>query len=800
MSEVSRTPEAMNEPGALIRVSLTLSRHKSLAALTGATAIALGLTLPWPAIGLFAFAAGTAIFLLFALARMISFRHSLSAMRLRDLVATLCDEDPTPCIGIFTDGHICYQNEAARLKYGQAERGGLLAVFEQFVVSPSAVIHRLKSRAEATGSARDEFTTARGQLRVSVHAMRPIGTLWRLDSIQGTTKTAAESSPLPMLTVSRAGQVLFVNPAMADLVGRRDARLEQVVSDLPLRDGEIHEVATIIGPVRRRLVEVLGESGRMDLYFLPVSQATEVGDWTVEDAFPVPMLKLTCDGQIILANQRARELLGPEKLQGRALIDVVEGLGRPIHDWLADAAAGRGSKRPEVLRARRPDRETFLQFTLGRVVEEGETRLIGVLSDATELKSLEAQFVQSQKMQAIGQLAGGVAHDFNNLLTAISGHTDLLLLRHDRDDPEFGDLMQISQNANRAASLVGQLLAFSRKQNLQPEVLDLREVISDHTHLLSRLVGEQLKLEVNNASELPNIRADRRQFEQVMMNLVVNARDAMKGKGGVIRISTSEKRLAKDLSRDRATVPAGDYVVINVEDTGCGIPEDKLDKIFEPFYTTKKAGEGTGLGLSTVYGIVKQSGGFVFVDSVLGQGTQFTLYFPVERGRSSAASVTLAPVPLAAAAPGPVLVSSNDPNPEPVKPIIPTTLARGVILLVEDEAPVRAFASRALKMRGHTVIEAENGEDALRVLEDRSLMIDVFVTDVIMPGMDGPTWVSKALQERPNVRVVFMSGYSEDSVTDHRLRIPNSMFLPKPFSLNDLTAIVQEQLQLRAAA
>jgi two-component system cell cycle sensor histidine kinase/response regulator CckA len=213
-------------------------------------------------------------------------------------------------------------------------------------------------------------------------------------------------------------------------------------------------------------------------------------------------------------------------------------------------------------------------------------------------------------------------------------------------------------------------------------------------------------------------------------------------------------------------------VLISIEDTGGGIPEDVVNKIFEPFYTTKKAGEGTGLGLSTAYGIVKQSGGFIFVDSVLGQGTQFSLYFPADRSRKTALAIEAAPV--------------AGPSPRD---------QAGVVLLVEDEAPVRAFASRALKMRGHTVIEAENAEQALRLLEDQSLAIDVFVTDVIMPGMDGPTWVSQALSDRPNTRVVFVSGYSEDSVSDHRSRIPNSVFLPKPFSLNDLSAAVQDQLR-----
>jgi two-component system cell cycle sensor histidine kinase/response regulator CckA len=404
------------------------------------------------------------------------------------------------------------------------------------------------------------------------------------------------------------------------------------------------------------------------------------------------------------------------------------------------------------------------------VVEDGRPALVAVLSDATQLKTLEAQFVQSQKMHAIGQLAGGVAHDFNNLLTAISGHCDLLLLRHDKGDPDYADLVQINQNANRAASLVGQLLAFSRKQTLKPQVIDLRDTLSDLTHLLNRLVGEKVRLTLVHDPALKPIRADKRQLEQVVMNLVVNARDAMPA-GGEVRIETEVQTIRETLNRDRASVAPGEYVVVRVTDSGTGIPADKLAKIFEPFFTTKRPGEGTGLGLSTAYGIVKQTGGYIFCDSILGQGTTFTLFFPAHDQVEPAAAEPAQPPPRRVSRSG-----------------------EGVVLLVEDEAPVRAFASRALRMRGYTVIEAENAEDALKTLEDENLAIDVFVTDVIMPGMDGPTWVREALKERPNTRVVFVSGYSEESLTETRERVPNSVFLPKPFSLSELTATVQGQI------
>ncbi|MEL7345306.1 MAG: ATP-binding protein, partial [Pseudomonadota bacterium] len=489
------------------------------------------------------------------------------------------------------------------------------------------------------------------------------------------------------------------------------------------------------------------------------------------EALPVPMLRIGSDGDVQMLNRLARDLLGDAVKPGTPLATLVEGLGRSVSDWLADALEGRGINRTEVVRRTNAAQDIYLQVTLSRVDSDGDPGLVAVLNDATELKTLEAQFVQSQKMQAIGQLAGGVAHDFNNLLTAISGHCDLLLLRHDEGDQDYGDLIQINQNANRAASLVGQLLAFSRKQNLQPRVLDMRDMLADLTHLLNRLVGEKVTLNLLHDPALKMVRADKRQLEQVLMNLVVNARDAMPD-GGIIEIQTRQETLATELTRDRAIVPPGEYVVVRVRDQGIGIAPEVLAKIFEPFYTTKKTGDGTGLGLSTAYGIIKQTGGFIFCDSVKGSGTTFSLYFPAHEREATR----------------PIVSERKDDAPSaPAR-------EEGVVLLVEDEAPVRAFASRALRMRGYTVLEAENAEEALETLKDDTLDVDVFVTDVIMPGMDGPTWVRKALEDRPGTNVVFVSGYAEEHVADNQSRIPNSVFLPKPFSLSELTAMVQRQL------
>lgn len=502
------------------------------------------------------------------------------------------------------------------------------------------------------------------------------------------------------------------------------------------------------------------------------------------DAVPVALLRLTVDGRICQANAAAREVM--EGLlsadMGQNLAELLDGPGRPLADWLADLCAGRAVNRSEMLRLRHPDsranamRDRHFQVALARDPADSG-RLIAVLSDASALKTLEAQFVQSQKMQAIGQLAGGVAHDFNNLLTAISGHCDLLMLRRDKGDPDFADLDQISQNANRAAALVGQLLAFSRKQTLRLETLDLRDTLADLTHLLNRLVGERVGLTITYDPALHAVRADKRQLEQVIMNLVVNARDAMP-QGGDISVRTENVHLAGPLARDRVTLPKGDYVCIKVTDQGCGISPEHLDKIFEPFFTTKRTGEGTGLGLSTAYGIVKQTGGFIFCDSVVGEGTCFSLYFPAHA--RPAATVT----PLPKAAPRPVPQTEN--------------ARRATVLLVEDEAPVRAFASRALKLKGYDVLEAGSGEEALEVLEQADSAVDIFVTDVVMPGLDGPSWVQEARKHFPAARVIFMSGYTEDIFVDGRMPVLNAAFLAKPFTLAELTQLVERQLSTPA--
>ena len=712
-----------------------------------------------------------------ALILLSSALHGLNVLDQRRMdrrLVQMTGHDATPSFTTDSHGEIRFQNAAAQERFGGVAGSTLVAVLQEAFAAPSAVLYRLQARAAHSGSAREDVVSRRGHTRLAVHRLSDNRFLWRLEEFvdRSALGRGAETLSLPMLTANKAGVVLFTNEAMRRLLGGRPKRLDRVFSTTVLHSGEEVEVRGVDGPLRAILAEVDGLAERREIFLLPLP-AAELPQKVQADFehLPVPLLKFSPDGQLRAANAAAREQLHLEADRFPAFHDLFDGLGRPVGDWLSDVVSERKPGGAEVLTARQLGPEAFVQITLRRIVEAGRPTALAILQDATALKTLEAQFVQSQKMQAIGQLAGGIAHDFNNLLTAISGHCDLLLLRHRPEDSAYADLIQIHQNANRAAALVGQLLAYSRKQTLKPERLDLQDVLSDLTHLLNRLVGERIHLRLTHGSDLQTIRADRRKLEQVLMNLVVNARDAMP-EGGTICIETEALTLRDEMHRDRAVVPAGEYSIIRVSDTGCGIPEDRLQHIFEPFYTTKKVGEGTGLGLSTAYGITKQSGGFIFVDSTEGEGSVFQLYFPVFGG---AAGI------------------ENSPKPETRQNLVMRP-GEGVVLLVEDEAPVRAFASRALRMRGYTVLEAENAEEALRTLEDPSLEVDIFVTDVVMPGMDGPSWVRRALEDRPNVRVIFVSGYAEDALSEMQARVPNSVFLPKPFSLSDLAATVQGQM------
>ncbi|QFT62836.1 Blue-light-activated protein [Roseivivax sp. THAF30] len=680
-------------------------------------------------------------------------------------LAAFIAEDPVACLLSDKRGRIVLANRAARETMAAIPE---IPVRDVIAVAAGPFdIDTMIAAADANGRDVARLDAQDASYIVSARVIGP-RLLWRFDPLP------MSNTSVPILSVGRRGAILSMNRAARDLIGQRPRKTGQLVADPPIDVDRIYRIKTRDGP-RDMQVSILNEApGRREIALLEIEEASSISADRSENV-PVAMLKLRQDGTIISATEAASALLGHDDVDDTPLARYMEGLGRAIPDWLAEAAKNAGVPKAEFLRLTREDREAFVQVTLSRVVEDRRTILIAVMHDATEFKSLEAQFNQSQKMQAIGELAGGIAHDFNNVLTAISGHCELMLMRHDPGDPDYADLVQIDENTNRAAGLVGQLLAFSRKQTLRPTMLDLRELLADLAHLLNRLVGENLQLILSHDPLLPPVRGDRRKLEQVIMNLVVNARDAMEADGDIV-VSTEDLYLEAPLRRDGATVPEGRYAVIRVSDRGCGIAEDKLGKIFEPFYTTKSLGKGTGLGLSTAYGIVKQTGGFIFADSEEGMGTTFTLYLPAFEGEH--AEIV---------------------EPDPLQTSKFAQPAGGVILLVEDEAPVRAFASRALTLSGYTVIEAEHAAAALELLQDPSFMVDLVVSDVLMPGLDGPTWIEKARETRPTLPVVFVSGYAEDALHRASGALENSAFLQKPFSLKALAESVAVMLADRRA-
>ncbi len=518
------------------------------------------------------------------------------------LMIDLAAKEPRPTAICNRNGRIVDVNDAMR-RAGLGHRGDdIHATVGAVILEPQVIFARLMSQAKSLGQAAEFIETKDVSFRLVVQRLSADRFYWQLAESEPMTaaRTPAEIQ-LPVFTTSVQGTIVHMNASCLSFLGERPKMLEHVFgSELP-RSGDVVQLKTRNGTKWVVVAEIENENESCEWYLIPALGRADGeinADWDEIEDLPLPLLKIAADGAIIGSNREARGLLGIASPKDRKLGDVLDGLGRPINDWIREAVEGRGSNVTQFLRGRGDHQDTFVQVTLNRAGQANSRHLIAVLNDVTELKTLERQFVQSQKMQAIGQLAGGVAHDFNNLLTAISGHCDLLLLRHDHGDQNYGDLIQIHQNANRAASLVGQLLAFSRKQNLQPEIVDLRETLSDLTHLLNRLVGEKVVLQVSHDPLLDHMKADKRQLEQVFMNLVVNARDAM-SRGGRILIKTRNLNYPKQITRDRAVVPPGNYVEVTVSDEGCGIPPERMPQIFEPFYTSKKLGEGTGLGLST---------------------------------------------------------------------------------------------------------------------------------------------------------------------------------------------------------
>jgi two-component system, cell cycle sensor histidine kinase and response regulator CckA len=549
-----------------------------------------------------------------------------------------------------------------------------------------------------------------------------------------------------------------------------------------------HRIIRPDGSVRRlwnRCFPIVDEKGQAKRYVGVAQDVT--ARWNAEEALKEsreylnqiinrvgdPIFVKDDHHQFVLVNDAMCELSG----RGRE-----ELLGVAIDEFLyADLANTIKEQEQEILDTGReclieeniPDRFGNVRAMMSKktrlIDKSGRRHLIGVLRDITEYKRLQIQFMQSQKMEAIGLLAGGVAHDFNNLLTVIKGYSELLLRRFALNDSRRRDVEQIMNAGQQAASLTAQLLAFSRKQILQPKVLSLNDSMDETGKMLRRLIGEDIDLVAITQPGLGLINADPGQIQQILLNLAVNARDAMP-QGGKLTIETANAEFDDAYVRKHPIVKKGPYVMLSISDNGIGMDESTQSRIFEPFFTTKAQGEGTGLGLSTVYGIVKQSNGFIWVYSEIGKGTTFKIYFPRVQGI----------------------------NPDTDADLKPKREYRGseTILVAEDDASVRELSCLILRDQGYTVLSAPNGREALTVAREYSGHIHLVITDVVMPGMSGREFVLQLEASRPGIKALYVSGYADNAIVHHGMLDANLAFLQKPFAAESLARKVREVIEV----
>jgi len=756
--------------------------------------------------------------------------HAALAGRV-DILSQALDASADAQLIIASDGRIAYANTAFYDLFPPFPEAPLERIAAALADPDSAAdFERLRSRAAAGTRAisaltlRDARGAAAGWFNVSVNpiAGRPGYSFWNFQDITARHEMEAvihdernklvdflDNAPIGFYSVDGNGRFLFVNQTLAQWLGgmpeeiiASGVRLHDFLATPPSVDmaasdpfagsgdeGQRGEVAlrSRDGRVLQAWIgqSIVGSGPELRTRSV-VRDLTPEREWETalrlsRERFqrffanaPVGIALIDRIGRLEEANRALGELFGAaqQDLIGQPLIGFLnDDDRREIAAKLAAAADGATPPGPVEVRLKNTRDKTCVVF-LSRLggPESGDGSLMLHFIEVTEQKNLEIQFAQSQKMQAVGQLAGGVAHDFNNLLTAMIGFCDLLLMRFRPGDPSFADIMQIKQNANRAANLVRQLLAFSRQQTLQPRIIDITDVLVELSHLLRRLIGENIELKVVHGRDLGLAKVDQGQLEQVIINLAVNARDAMQG-GGTLTIRTSNISQASAVRRGHEVMPAGDYVLIEVSDTGVGISKEHLARIFEPFFSTKEVGSGTGLGLSTVYGIVKQTGGFIFVDSAPGRGATFQIYLPRHQLNDAA-------------------LNTRGDLAEVLPPKDLTGI--GTVMLVEDEDPVRIFGARALRNKGYKVLEAKSGEAALELMGTSEEKIDLMITDVVMPNMDGPALIREVREIHPDMKVIFISGYTEDAFRQRLDSDSEIHFLPKPFSLKQLASKVKE--------
>ncbi len=737
------------------------------------------------------------------------------------------------------EGEALYANAAFAAMTGRSEAQGVATLQELFTGEPqaSAALFRLTRAAERGDILAEEFalrSAGSGQragrkLRVSVHPFEanaegaPEGlVVWRISDVtverlQEAARLASvevqlaqfDAAPVGLASVGGDGALLHVNGTLARWIGRTSRSvMEQrlTLADITSGDGAglVPSLLTRAATQAASLdVELLREDGRivparlfartvpsgngLTLAVLnlagenPAEFEADAGGARFARFFqsaPFGIAILGPDGRIANANSAFCKLV----LDGAGGIGIaaVEALCRSaeaatrtaVEAGLKRVLSGRASHEPVEIPvgARRDHVSRVYMSPFASAGGEREAAILYVV-DATAQKALEAKFAQSQKMDVVGKLAGGIAHDFNNMLTAILGFSDMLLTMHRPKDLAYKDIQNIKSSANRAAELVRKLLALARQQTLQNEVINLGEVLTDDFNMLKRYLGEKSELKISSAPDLWNVMTDKQEFGQALFNLITNAKDAM-ADGGTLTINARNVHERESQKLGHREFAPGEYVLVEVGDTGHGMSPEVMDKIFEPFFTTKAIGKGTGLGLASVYGMVKQSGGYIYPESEVGKGTMFRIYLPRHFGEKD-----------------------EDAAPkERKKDQKPADLTgTGRVLLVEDEEVVRNFAARALKRQGYKVLEAASGVEALEVMEKNKGKIDIVVSDVVMPEMDGPTLLKELRKKNPTLKIIFVSGYPNDAFKAS-LGEEDFAFLPKPFSLPQLAAKVKEEL------
>ena len=750
-------------------------------------------------------------------------------------------------------GRVFYANATYLDLIGAADNADVRPVERVFIGDPevSESIYRLLKAAREGRRLQEEVRVpgasaqAARWLRLRV---RPLGTskhdarmtVWSITDVTRDRERAEnvfqelqhaidylDHAPAGFFSVDAAGDIVYLNATLADWLGHDLAQVG--AGSLKLSDIVAGEGAALLTTLNAAPGEVKTEVLDLDLRArggkpVPVrlfhkvafgadgtpgasrtlvlnrakddgsdsARAAEVRFMRFFQNTPMAIATVDKTGRIARSNARFatsfEDMLKASEGSGdaRSILSVVAERDRAaLEAAIRKAGEGQGDIAPvEAALAGSPER--WANFFVSAVEEEdrdGEAAIVYAL-ETTAQRTLENRVYQQQKMELVGQLAGGIAHDFNNVLSAIMMATDFLLNAHKPTDPSFKDIIQIKQNANRAAALVRQLLAFSRKQTLRPQVLDLNETLSDLTMLLRRLIGEKVTLTPALGRDLWPVKVDLSQFEQVIVNLAVNARDAMPD-GGKLTVRTANVPASETGSDAYKGMPSADYVLVEVADTGTGIPSDIVDKIFEPFFSTKDVGKGTGLGLSTVYGIVKQTGGFIYVDSKPG-ATAFRIFLP---RHVAGAEEALPQIPDAEA---PAIAGAMSAADTMAKAATDLT-GHGTILLVEDEEGLRALNARGLTSRGYTVLEASNGVEAIEVL-DKEGAVDLVVSDVVMPEMDGPTLLKELRRRNPDLKVIFVSGYAEEAFQKNLPEQEQYEFLAKPFTLKQLVSKVKETM------